>query len=107
MKLSENIRYMADHLSEVDSDYLKDIAASVENMEVEIPEFPDDFATLRDQFAMTALQGMTIPYCDIGRGFNESAATRSPSADATGFKLNVCYRVAPGSVRCATEDFKK
>ncbi len=58
MKLSENIRYMADHLSEVDSDYLNDIAASVENMEVEIPKLPDDFATLRDQFAMAALQGM-------------------------------------------------
>jgi predicted Zn finger-like uncharacterized protein len=30
----------------------------------------------------------------------------SPSADATGFKLNVCYRVSPSRVRCATEDFK-
>ena len=29
-----------------------------------------------------------------------------PSPDATGFKLNVCYRVQPGTVRCAIEDFK-
>ncbi len=66
MKLSENIRYMADHLSEVNSDYLKDIAASVENMEVEIPELPDDFATLRDQLAIAALQGLTsIPNVEV------------------------------------------
>jgi hypothetical protein len=30
----------------------------------------------------------------------------SPSPDATGFKLNVCYREAGNRVRCATEDFK-
>ena len=30
----------------------------------------------------------------------------NPSVDATGFKLNVCYRVVPGEVRCAIEDFK-
>ncbi|HSD70095.1 MAG TPA: DUF3426 domain-containing protein, partial [Woeseiaceae bacterium] len=30
-----------------------------------------------------------------------------PSAEATGFKLNVCYRVDPQRVRCATEDFKE
>ena len=29
-----------------------------------------------------------------------------PSPEATGFKLNVCYRAWPGSVRCAIEDFK-
>ncbi len=61
MKLSENIRYMANHLSEVDSDYLNDIAASFEAMETADDEgscVMDDFATLRDQFAMAALQGM-------------------------------------------------
>lgn len=29
----------------------------------------------------------------------------SPPAEATGFKLNVCYRQSPGRVRCAIEDF--
>jgi predicted Zn finger-like uncharacterized protein len=38
--------------------------------------------------------------------FQAVIAIESPSADATGFKLNVCYRITPGRVRCATEDFK-
>jgi predicted Zn finger-like uncharacterized protein len=42
-----------------------------------------------------------------GDRFTAVITIGNPSADATGFKLNVCYRVTPGSVRCATEDFKK
>lgn len=42
-----------------------------------------------------------------GDRFTAVISIREPSADATGFKLNVCYRVAPGQVRCATEDFKE
>lgn len=38
--------------------------------------------------------------------FTAVITIESPSAEATGFKLNVCYRVAEGRVRCATEDFK-
>ena len=38
--------------------------------------------------------------------FQAVIAIESPSAEATGFKLNVCYRTTPGRVRCATEDFK-
>ncbi len=38
--------------------------------------------------------------------FNAVIAIDSPSADATGFKLNVCYRLASGQLRCAIEDFK-
>ena len=41
-----------------------------------------------------------------GDRFTAVIAIEAPSADATGFKLNVCYRVTPGRVRCATEDFK-
>lgn len=41
-----------------------------------------------------------------GENFTAVITIESPSADATGFKLNVCYRVAQGRVRCATEDFK-
>ncbi|MEQ9561424.1 MAG: DUF3426 domain-containing protein [Woeseiaceae bacterium] len=42
-----------------------------------------------------------------GDKFTAVISIHSPSTDATGFKLNVCYRVGPGQVRCATEDFKE
>ena len=41
-----------------------------------------------------------------GENFTAVITIEEPSAEATGFKLNVCYRVSPGRVRCATEDFK-
>ena len=42
----------------------------------------------------------------FGENFTAVITIASPSAEATGFKLNVCYRVAQGRVRCATGDFK-
>ncbi len=41
-----------------------------------------------------------------GETFNAVIAIDSPSSDATGFKLNVCYRLESGQLRCAIEDFK-
>ena len=41
-----------------------------------------------------------------GDNFTAVITIEEPSVEATGFKLNVCYRVSPGRVRCATEDFK-
>jgi len=41
-----------------------------------------------------------------GENFNAVITVEDPSVDATGFKLNVCYRVETGTVRCAIEDFK-
>ncbi len=41
-----------------------------------------------------------------GDNFTAVITVEEPSVDATGFKINVCYRVSPGRVRCATEDFK-
>ena len=41
-----------------------------------------------------------------GEDFTAVITIENPSAEATGFKLNVCYRVVPGTVRCAIEDFK-
>lgn len=38
--------------------------------------------------------------------FNAVIAINSPSDDATGFKLNVCYRLASGQLRCADKDFR-
>ena len=41
-----------------------------------------------------------------GENFTAVITIENPSEEATGFKLNVCYRVSPGRVRCAIEDFK-
>ncbi len=41
-----------------------------------------------------------------GDNFTAVVTIENPSDDATGFKLNVCYRVEIGTVRCAIEDFK-
>ena len=41
-----------------------------------------------------------------GTSFNALMSIESPAAEATGFKLNVCYRLADQSLRCAIEDFK-
>jgi len=41
-----------------------------------------------------------------GETFNAVITINSPSNHATGFKLNVCYRLASRQLRCAIEDFK-
>ena len=41
-----------------------------------------------------------------GDTFDAVISIESPAAEATGFKLNVCYRLATGQLRCAVEDFK-
>lgn len=41
-----------------------------------------------------------------GADFTAVITIAEPSADATGFKLNVCYPAGGGNVRCAIEDFK-
>ena len=41
-----------------------------------------------------------------GNTFNAVISIASPDAEATGFKLNVCYRLADRRLRCAVEDFK-
>ena len=41
-----------------------------------------------------------------GDTFNAVIVIDSPSAEATGFKLNVCYRLENWQLRCAIEDFK-
>ena len=40
-----------------------------------------------------------------GNTFNAVITIEAPSEEATGFKLNVCYRETGGSLRCAIEDF--
>jgi hypothetical protein len=38
--------------------------------------------------------------------FRAVIAIEEPSPEATGFQLYACYRLSPGRMRCATEDFK-
>jgi hypothetical protein len=38
--------------------------------------------------------------------FNAVMTINSVTGDATGFKLNVCYRLSDGLLRCAIDDFK-
>jgi len=41
-----------------------------------------------------------------GTSFNAAISIESPAAEATGFKLNVCYQLEGQKLRCAIEDFK-
>ncbi len=41
-----------------------------------------------------------------GNTFNAVITIKSTTEDATGFKLNVCYRLSDGQLRCAIDDFK-
>jgi hypothetical protein len=41
-----------------------------------------------------------------GSTFNAVITIQSPAGDATGFKLDVCYRETGGKLRCAIDDFK-
>src|SRR5690606_33357775 len=41
-----------------------------------------------------------------GERFTAVVRVDAPSPEATGFKLNVCYREPGNRVRCATQDFK-
>ena len=43
---------------------------------------------------------------DPGNTFNAVITIKSSSEDATGFKLNVCYRLSDGQLSCAIEGFK-
>jgi len=41
-----------------------------------------------------------------GNTFNAVITIKSTTENATGFKLNVCYRLSDGQLRCAIDDFK-
>jgi hypothetical protein len=41
-----------------------------------------------------------------GNTFNAVISIRTPSAETTGFKLDVCYRTSNEQIRCAIDDFK-
>ncbi|MEX2123802.1 MAG: zinc-ribbon and DUF3426 domain-containing protein [Woeseia sp.] len=58
---------------------------------------PDEY------LAGAADPGSRVP---AGERFTAVVRVDAPSPEATGFKLNVCYREADKRVRCATEDFK-
>lgn len=54
------------------------------------------------------LVGNADPRRPVAQGstFDAVFTIDTPSAEATGFKLNVCYRLTSGQLRCAIEDFK-
>ncbi|MDZ7645021.1 MAG: zinc-ribbon and DUF3426 domain-containing protein [Woeseiaceae bacterium] len=52
--------------------------------------------------AGTAGRGVVQP----GRDFTAVIRIAAPAPDATGFKLNVCYRAGPERLRCAVDDFR-
>lgn len=41
-----------------------------------------------------------------GNSFNAVISIETPAREVTGFKLNVCYRLSSGLLRCAIENFK-
>jgi hypothetical protein len=41
-----------------------------------------------------------------GNSFSAAITINTPSAEATGFKLNVCYRIDGRQLRCNMQDFK-
>jgi hypothetical protein len=41
-----------------------------------------------------------------GDTFSAVISIDAPDANATGFKLNVCYRQPGGRLRCAIDDFR-
>ena len=45
-------------------------------------------------------------FVEPGTSFTAAISIESPAEDATGFKLNVCYRLEGLKLRCAIEDFK-
>lgn len=48
----------------------------------------------------------TASLVSAGEEFSATITVQSLSADATGFKLNLCYREGPTRLRCATGDFR-
>jgi predicted Zn finger-like uncharacterized protein len=57
-----------------------------------------------DYLGTAAVDGARVA---AGENFTATINIASTSPDATGFKLNVCYRESAGRVRCAIEDFKE
>ncbi len=45
-------------------------------------------------------------HVEPGNTFNAVMSVQSPSIEATGYKLDVCYRLSDGRLRCAIDDFK-
>ena len=45
-------------------------------------------------------------HVEPGNTFNAVMSIEAPSIDATGYKLDVCYRLGDGRLSCAIDDFK-
>lgn len=63
-------------------------------------------STVLDPTDYLAAQTDSSQLISPGNTFEAIIPIESPSGEATGYKLNVCYRQARGDLRCAVEDFK-
>ncbi len=101
-----------------DTDELLTIYSRIGNQSDDALPYPLVSISLTDRFEETIgsrvlepaqyLAGDFDPRIPVppGNTFNVVISIESPSPDATGFKLNVCYRLTSGQLRCAVDDFK-
>jgi hypothetical protein len=111
-------RFEATKGSTDENDRVLTIYSRVGNESRQALPYPLVHVSLTDRFEETIgsrvlepteyLAENTDPHLAIQPGdtFNAVIVIESPSADATGFKLNVCYRLENWQLRCAIEDFK-
>lgn len=101
-----------------ETDSLLTVSSRIANRSAEALPYPLVHISLTDRYEEIMgskvlepdeyLAGSADPSRPVAPGdsFTAVISIASPAEEATGFKLNVCYRVAPGRVRCAIEDFK-
>ena len=111
-------RFEATKGSTDENDRVLTIYSRVGNKSKQALPYPLVHVSLTDRFEETIgsrvlepteyLAENTDPRLPIQPGdtFNAVIAIESPSGNATGFKLNVCYRLENWQLRCAIEDFK-
>ncbi len=111
-------RFEATKGSTDENDRVLTIYSRVGNESRQALPYPLVHVSLTDRFEETIgsrvlepteyLAENTDPHLAIQPGdtFNAVIVIESPSADATGFKRNVCYRLENWQLRCAIEDFK-
>ncbi|MDH3531702.1 MAG: zinc-ribbon domain-containing protein [Gammaproteobacteria bacterium] len=111
-------RFEATKGSTDDSDEFLTIYSRIGNTSQEALPYPLLHVSLTDRFEETVGSRVLEPaeyladesdprnMVTPGSTFDAVISIESPATAATGFKLNVCYRMAGGQLRCAIEDFR-
>jgi predicted Zn finger-like uncharacterized protein len=111
-------RFEATRGSTDDGDAILTIYSRVGNKSENPLPYPLIGISLTDRFEETIGSRMLDPaeylsndldprkLVEPGNTFNAVITIPSPAEEATGFKLNVCYRESDGNLRCAIDDFK-